>query len=89
MDWETANSYCLSKGMHLPAMSQLLCLCSYRTVDGIPGGYLEGADAYYWAENAGGTGHYLMLFPSNSAGCGQYTGNSSFVANVKCVKTTY
>jgi hypothetical protein len=88
MDWETANSYCQSKGMRLPQRIALQCLCNYKSTNGIPGGYLQGADVYYWALDAGGTGHYLVQFPS-SGGCGYYTGNPSFVANVKCVKDIF
>jgi hypothetical protein len=76
--YEDNASICQNKGMRLPTVSELQCMCNSKA--SIPGGLDKD---YYWTGEygEGGRPYYVLMFDC-------YTGNDwrSFAVYVKCVK---
>jgi hypothetical protein len=61
LNWHNADDMCTYKGMRLPTLEQLLCMCVNKRT--LPGGY---APQYIWSSTAAnGSNHYVVNF----AGC--------------------
>jgi hypothetical protein len=80
MTWGEANTHCTNKGMRLPTLTELKCMCSWKNQNPLPGGYEQG---WYWSSTAYDVYYEVVGF---TASCLTAHGNVSLGNYVKCVK---
>ena len=85
MIWDNANSDCQKKGegWRLPTLTELECMCKYRTQYPLPGGFKM--NGVYWSATAIKNTYYVLWF--GTSGCDALTAYAPTDAvYVKCVK---
>jgi hypothetical protein len=79
-NWANASALCAAKGMRLPTVTELQCMCNNKS--DLPGGY-SGNE--FWSSNTSGSNAYIVRFSGNyvCTSAGYHQNNSSFI---RCVK---